>query len=107
MDVRMRINQTLAGNAGLTIRGVSLEAGLSDSMLHKFMTGQTASMTVANLEKVADALGVNPRWLIFGDTPRYPDPKLAHVWDHIPARRREQALKVLQAFAEDDEAQAG
>lgn len=103
----MRINQILEASPGLTARSVSLEAGLSDSMIHKFLTGGTKSMTVDNLERVAEALGVNPRWLIFGDAPRFPDPKLAHIWDHIPERRRKQALKVLEAFADEDESQTG
>lgn len=106
MPIRARINQLLQENPHLSVRRVSLDAGLSDSMLHKYLTGQTASMTVANLEKLASALGVSSRWLIFGDTPREDDPELALIWGHIPAAKRAQALKVLEAFADNDEDQA-
>ena len=69
--------------------------------MHKFLTGQTKSMTVENLENVAEALGVDSRWLIFGDDARPADPKLADIWDHIPQALRNQALKVLATFADE------
>ena len=99
MDLRQRIDRAMKAK-DLTLRGVSLAAGLSDSMLHKFMTGQTRSITVDNLEKVAEALGVSLRHLMFGD----PDEeKVSYIWDHIPERRRQQALQVLQTFADDND----
>lgn len=51
----------------MSVRSVSLSAGLSDSMLHKFLTGQTDSLTIKTAEKLAEALGVDARWLIFGE----------------------------------------
>lgn len=106
MDIRERIRQTLDESPGLTVRGVSIAAGLSDSMLHKYLTGQTRSMNVDNLEALADALGVNSRWLIFGDAPKLPDAKLVYIWDRIADLRREQALKVLETFADADQSQS-
>ena len=102
MDIRSRIKETLDAKPDLSPRSVSLSAGLSDSMVHKFMTGATKSMTVDNLEKIAGALGVSARWLIFGDGSREVSPQLVYIWDHIPAARRDQALKVLEAFVEDE-----
>lgn len=102
MDIRDRIRKVLDERPDLSPRNVSLAAGLSDSMIHKYLTGATRSMTVENLESVAKALGVNSRWLIFGDAPQMPDEKLVHIWDHIPQRRRDQALRVLEAFVEGD-----
>lgn len=101
MELRPRI-QALLDEKGLTVRGVSLRAGLSDSMLHKFMTGATKSMTVENLERVAGALDVSLRHLMFADPD---DDNVSFIWDHIPSQRRKQALQVLETFA-DTEKQA-
>lgn len=67
MDVRDRIKVAIAAKPGQTVRSVSLAAGLSDSMLNKFLSGQTDSMTLKTCEKLADALGVDVRWLAFGE----------------------------------------
>ena len=58
MSIRDRIKRRIAEMEGETVRNISLKAGMSDSMLHKFLTGQTRSMKVGNLEKVAEALGL-------------------------------------------------
>jgi DNA-binding Xre family transcriptional regulator len=102
MDIRARIEKILSDRPDLTPRSLSLKAGLSDSMMHKFLTGQTRSMTVENLEKVASVLSVSAQWLIFGDTANLPDSKLFYIWDHIPDEKRDQALRVLETFADDD-----
>ena len=101
MDIRDRIKAILAENPEMTARSVSLAAGFSDSMVHKFMTGQTRSMTLESLEKLAGALGVNPRWLAFGDAPRELPDNVAYIYDHIPPERRQQALRVLETFADE------
>jgi len=67
MDMRDKINAIIAEKPGLSVRSVSLAAGLSDSMLHKYLRGGTDSMTIRNAEKLADALGADPQWLIFGE----------------------------------------
>lgn len=51
----------------LTVRNVSLRAGLSDSWLHKLLKGEVRSPTLEAIEKLADALDVDPRWLAFGE----------------------------------------
>lgn len=98
MDTRSRL-EALIKEKGLTTRKVSLDAGLSDSALHKYLTGQTRSITVDNLEKVAQALGVSLRHLMFG-SPQ--DESLHYIWDYIPDKRRKQALDVLETFADRD-----
>lgn len=99
MDLRARIQAIIDAKPELTFRKVSLDAGLSDSMLHKFMTGQTKSITVENLEAVAGALGVTLRHLMFGE----PDiENVSYIWDHIPERRRKKALQALEAFSDLD-----
>lgn len=67
MDMRDRIKGIIAANPDLSIRNASLAAGMSDSFLSKFLKGQTDSMTIRTAEKLADALGVDARWLIFGE----------------------------------------
>lgn len=107
MEIRERISKVLEANPNWSARSVSLKAGLSDSMLHKYLTGQTQSMSIETMEKVAKALDVDPRWLIFGDVPAQPDNKLVQIWDHIPERRRRQALRVLESFTDEGEAEFG
>lgn len=67
MDMRERIKSIIDANPDLSIRNASLAAGMSDSFLSKFLKGQTDSMTIRTAEKLADALGVDPQWLIFGE----------------------------------------
>ena len=75
MNLRARIEATMAERPELTVRNVSLRAGLSDSWLHKLLKGDVRSPTLENIEKLADALEVDPRWLAFGegDPERYAD----------------------------------
>lgn len=97
MDLRARIQAEIDKREGMTVRSLSIQAGLSDSALHKFMTRQTKSLTTDNLEKIADALQLTVRQLWWGDA----DGKLEYLFDHIPPERRDQALRVLETFAED------
>lgn len=103
MDVRDRIRKVLKED-GRSEREVSLAAKLSDSMLNKFLTGQTRSITVDNLEKVAKALKVSFRYLMFGDPD---DDKIAYLADRIPKDRKAQAIKVLETFVDEDEPGSG
>ena len=80
----------------MTIRSLSVRAGLSDSALHKFMTRKTKSLTTDNLEKIADALNLTVRELWWG----HADGKVAYLFDHIPESRRDQALRVLETFTD-------
>jgi lambda repressor-like predicted transcriptional regulator len=43
MGMRERIKATIEAKPGLTVRSVSLAAGLSDSLLSKFLKGQNDS----------------------------------------------------------------
>ena len=99
MDMRERILAVIAEKPEMTVRSVSLGAGMSDSMLNKFLKGHTESMTIKNAEKLAAALMVDPQWLIFGEG----EPDLAGDIDglfaRIPPDQREQARRVLETFA--------
>jgi DNA-binding Xre family transcriptional regulator len=97
MDLRARIAEEIAKHEGMTVRSLSLQAGLSDSALHKFMTGMTKSLTTDNLEKLAEALGLTVRELWWGND----DGKIAYIWEHIPEERKDLAHEVLQRFADD------
>ena len=100
-SIQERIKQRLNENPNFTMRSASIAAGFSDSMLHKFLTGQTRSMNVDHLEALDAALGVNSRWLIFGDAPKLAEEKLVSIWDRNPEVNRPQALRVLETFADD------
>lgn len=99
MDIRQRIRVTIEADPELSVRGVSLAAGLSDSLLNKFLTGQTDSITIKNLDKVAEALGVDPRWLAYGEGGPERATDIAELWGRIAENDKEQARRVLETFA--------
>ena len=99
MDIRARIRSVIAANPELSVRGVSLAAGLSDSALHKFLTGATESITLKTVEKLAKALNVDERWLAYGEGDPEMAGDIADTWDRIPAEQREQAKRILETFA--------
>lgn len=100
MDLRDRIRAAIKAKEGATVRNVSLAAGLSDSALHKFLTGSTKSITIDSLEQIADALGVSLRYLMFGDD----GTNVEYLFRRIPKQYQSQALRVLETFADDEEA---
>lgn len=99
MSIRERINEAIARTPGMTYRKVSLRAGLSDSMMHKFMTNSTQSMSIDKLICVADVLGVDPRWLIFGE--EIPPSNVVNIWDKISDANKPRALAVLRTFVDE------
>jgi transcriptional regulator with XRE-family HTH domain len=101
MDVKQRIRDIIEANDDMTVRSVSLAAGLSDSLLHKFLSNEDQSMTIRNLDKVAEALGVSARFLLFGDDQ---PAEIIDIWDRIPTAHRPQARDILETFAKKDRA---
>lgn len=61
MDIKENIRRIIEAKPGATMRGIGLKAGLSDSALHKFLTKDAQSMSVKNLQAVAEALEVDIR----------------------------------------------
>jgi transcriptional regulator with XRE-family HTH domain len=98
MDVRERIRATIAERK-TTPRAVSLKAGLSDSMVHKFLTGATTSLTLDTVDKIAAALQVDPAWLAYGEGTPDLATDIAEIVSRIPEEDREQLKRVLEAFA--------
>ncbi|MXP42956.1 helix-turn-helix domain-containing protein [Allopontixanthobacter sediminis] len=106
MDIRDRIRQVIDANPTLSVRKVSLKAGLSDSMLHKFLTSSTNSLTLDTVDKLAAALEVDPRWLAYGEGGPEMATRVEDIISRIAEDRLEQALRLLEAFAEDDRKRA-
>lgn len=98
MDVRTRLRAAIEEKK-TSARAVSLKAGLSDSMVHKFLTGATSSLTLETLNKIADALGIDPIWLAYGEGDPDAASELSKVWRRIAEEDRLQALRVLETFA--------
>lgn len=96
--IRERIEMAVSFNEDMTYRKLSLLSGLSDSMMHKYMTNFTQSMSIDRLISVAEALHVDPRWLIFGD--KHPTYELAEVWEKISDSDKSRVLVILRSFAE-------
>jgi len=99
MDIRQRIQSVIDSNPGMTVRNVSLKAGLSDSALHKFMNGSTHSLTLETVDKLAGALAVDARWLAYGEGEPDQATDIAKLWERIADKDREQALRILETFA--------
>lgn len=99
VDIRDRIKSVIEHNPELSVRKVSLAAGLSDSALHKFLSGSTDSITLKTVEKIAAALEVDPRWLAYGEGSPEMAAGIESILRRIPEDQREQALRVLEAFA--------
>jgi Helix-turn-helix. len=99
MDFRDRINAIIDSDDELSVRNVSLKAGLSDSALNKLLKGDVRSPTLETIEKLADALDVDARWLAFGEgqPERFSD--VGNLLQAMSEERRKQALEFLQVFA--------
>mgnify|MGYP000232851050 CR=1 FL=1 len=104
MDLRRRITSVL-DEKGISATAASKRAGLSDTTLTKFLNGHTRTITVENLEKIADVLGVSLRHLMFGE----PDTgNVTSLLDRMSKRDRARAMAILEAFtAETDTAHNG
>jgi transcriptional regulator with XRE-family HTH domain len=98
MDIRARIKAVINENPEMTVRNVSLAAGLSDSALHKFLTGATNSLTLETVDKIAAALGVDPAWLAYGEGDPESASDITNLWDRISERDRQRARRILEEF---------
>lgn len=94
--MRARIEAVMAAKPDYTVRNISLKAGLSDSWLHKLLKGDVRSPTLENVEKLADALEVDPRWLAFGEG----DPERFTAIDKIIEGLTEAQMKLAQEMLE-------
>ena len=99
MDIRERIRQVIDQNPEMTVRSASLAAGLSDSALHKFLTGATESLTLKSVDKLADALGVDARWLAYGEGDPEPASDIGDLWAKLTEDDRKTARRVIEGFA--------
>lgn len=99
MDMRERIKAIIEADASLSVRSVSLAAGLSDSMLQKFLRGGTDSMTIKTAEKLAKALAVDPQWLIFGEGSSDEASEIVLAAREVPEDQVPQAVRILRTFA--------
>jgi transcriptional regulator with XRE-family HTH domain len=99
MDLRDRIRSVIDADDKLTVRNVSLRAGLSDSWLDKLLKGGVRSPTLENIEKLAEALDVDPRWLAFGegDKERYAD--ISRVIEGLNEKQADMARQMLEVIA--------
>lgn len=99
MDIRQRIESVIEARDDLTVRSVSLKAGLSDSALHKFLKGSIQSLTLDTVDKLAKALGVDARWLAYGEGDQDEAGDLGPLLRRIAESDREQVRKILETFA--------
>lgn len=65
-DWRTRLRRIIAETPGLTMKGLSLKAGLNASTVRTLLT-RGSSPTAETLIAVANALGVSPNYLLTGD----------------------------------------
>lgn len=106
MDIRERIRSIIDANPEMSVRSVSLAAGLSDSMLHKFLNGGTDSITLKTVDMLAGALGVDARWLAYGEGEPEAAADIGDIWAKIAERDRGTAKRVLEGFVGDEKRRA-
>lgn len=99
MDIRDRIRAVIADNPDMTVRSVSLAAGLSDSALHKFLKGSTDSLTLKTVGKIAMALNVDEQWLVYGEGDPERASSLANLFDKVAEKDRDMAVRFLESLA--------
>lgn len=99
MDIRERIRWAIDQKPELTIRNVSLEAGLSDSALHKFLTSQTTDLKLGTVTKLAEALGVDPIWLAYGEGDPEPASDLGDIMRKLSEQDRATVYHLAERFA--------
>ena len=109
-EFQYRLQKSLAAS-GLTASELSEKTGISKANISNYING----VYVAKQDKcflLAEALHVDPGWLMTGDEPTSPTDMIdvpmtqeARVIsggiDKMPPEKREQALKVLQAIFSD------
>lgn len=83
---------------GLTQQRLADRVELSKPFISEMERGKKG-YSQETLEALADALNCEPADLIMRD-PTSPDP-IWSIWDRVPTAKKEQALLVLAAFAED------
>src|SRR5690606_25184563 len=99
MDIRDRIRSIIDANPDMSVRSVSLAAGLSDSLLHKFLKGSTDSITLKTVDKLAEALGVDPVWLAYGEGGPERASSISALFDKIAEEDKAAALRMLESLA--------
>ncbi len=99
MDIRDRIRSVIDANPELTVRNVSLAAGLSDSALHKFLTGATESITLKTVDKLAEALNVDPVWLAYGEGSPERASDVSKLFDQMPEEDQRAILRMMESLA--------
>lgn len=72
MDLRDRIEAARAAR-GVSIHRLAAASGLSRSGLRKVRSPGKAGPTIDTIRRLANALGVSPGWLAFGDAARDQD----------------------------------
>jgi transcriptional regulator with XRE-family HTH domain len=92
-EIRARISARLA-ELSLDVKPASVKAGLGETTLRNYLKGMTNSLTFKTVEKLAGALDVTPRWILFGED----SPEIVDIMDRIPGDRRDHALNVLRTF---------
>ena len=98
MSLRDRLRAAMEAK-GYSARKLALEAKLADTTVSKFLSGSTRSITIENLEKCAEVLGVSMRHLMFDE----PDAdNISSIWQRIPKENRAQARAVLRTFERKD-----
>lgn len=96
MDIRDRIRMVIDQNPEMSIRSVSLAAGLSDSMLGKILNGSVESPTLKTVDKLAEALGVDARWLAYGEGDPEPGADLSALIERYHMLKKDDRAMVFR-----------
>lgn len=65
LGIRDRL-KSLRQKRGLSLNALGIAAGLTYTTIHNIETGRTVP-GIDTVEKIADALGISPAWMAFGE----------------------------------------
>lgn len=90
-----------AGKAGYKPVDLARAAGLSRAAVSKWFTGQADSIRPSNLYKVAELLGVNPRWLATGEGDPW-EVDYNRIINKLSEEERDHIRYILQLMTDKD-----
>lgn len=109
MTIQKRLEELLA-ESGTTQTALAKQVGVKRGAISAIVRGRTKNPRPAHLFLIADALGVEPRWLATGQGPKNKkDAGLSEdqrawlaMYEHIPASKRQAVRAILDPPGEYD-----
>lgn len=103
MGVRVRMARA---GLGYTAQQVGDLVGINRQYVGKIERGEAEGLTLATAYRLADALGLTPAYLLFGEMnyPELPRPlaELVELLEELPAHRMADVVRIARTFYEEE-----